>query len=134
MELHKKAVCECESKSYSITEIKLYSFPKDLKYFIPEYLKENWNYIVYNTKCIHSWIALLKHVSRKQLPCIIETKLLYYFVRSNLAIHRSDTPFVIRQPIHRPHLLERVYKPIRTPHWCRDLLSLLLRTLEIGCK
>ena len=55
-------------------------------------------------------------------------------VRSNLAIHRLDTPFIIRQPIHRPHLLERVYKPIRTPHWCGDLQSLLLRTLEMGCK
>ena len=44
-------------------------------------------------------------------------------VRSNLTIHRSDTPFVIRQRICRPHLLERVYKPIRTPHWCGDLWS-----------
>ena len=25
-------------------------------------------------------------------------------------------PFVIWQPIRRPHLLERVYKPMRTPH------------------
>ena len=25
-----------------------------------------------------------------------------FIVRSNLAIHRSDTPFVIRQPICRP--------------------------------
>ena len=41
------------------------------------------------------------------------------FVRSNLAIHHSDTPFVIQQPIHRPCLLERVCKPICTPHWCR---------------
>ena len=61
--------------------MKLYSFPKDFKYFIPEYLKENWNFIVYNTKCIHSWIALLKYVCRKKLPCIIETKLIYYLTR-----------------------------------------------------
>ena len=33
-------------------------------------------------------------------------------VRSNLTIHRSDTPFIIWQPICRPHLLERVHKPI----------------------
>ena len=46
-------------------------------------------------------------------------------VRSNLAIHCSDTPFIIRQPISRPHLLEWVYKPIHTPHWCGDLQSLL---------
>ena len=37
-------------------------------------------------------------------------------VRRNLAMHRSDTPFVIWQPIRRPCLLERVYKPICTPH------------------
>ena len=37
-------------------------------------------------------------------------------VRRNLAMHYSVTPFVIRQPICRPHLLERVYKPMRTPH------------------
>ena len=37
-------------------------------------------------------------------------------VRSNLDTHLSDTPFAIRQPIRRPRLLERVYKPIHTPH------------------
>ena len=37
-------------------------------------------------------------------------------VRRNLAIHCSVTPFVIRQPIRRPHLLERVYKPMCTSH------------------
>ena len=44
-------------------------------------------------------------------------------VRSNLDTHLSDTPFAIRQPIWRPHLLERVCKPIYTPHWCGDLWS-----------
>ena len=39
-------------------------------------------------------------------------------VRSNLNTHLSDTPFTIRQPIQRPHLFERVYKPIYTPNWC----------------
>ena len=37
-------------------------------------------------------------------------------VRRNLAVHRSVTPFVIRQPIRRPCLLERVYKPMCTLH------------------
>ena len=37
-------------------------------------------------------------------------------VRHNLATHCSVTPFIIWQPIRRPHLLERVYKPVRTPH------------------
>ena len=44
-------------------------------------------------------------------------------VRSNLDTHLSDTPFAIWQPIWRPCLLERVYKPIRTPHWCGVLQS-----------
>ena len=38
------------------------------------------------------------------------------FVRCNLAMHRSVTHFVIRQPIWRPCLLERVYKPMHTSH------------------
>ena len=38
------------------------------------------------------------------------------FVRHNLTMHRSVTPFVIRQPIWRPCLLEKVYKPMRTSH------------------
>ena len=41
----------------------------------------------------------------------------YITVRHKLTIHCSVTPFIIRLPIHRPHLLERVYKPMRTPHW-----------------
>ena len=36
--------------------------------------------------------------------------------RRNLAVHRSVTPFIIRQPIWRPRLLERVYKPMHTSH------------------
>ena len=43
--------------------------------------------------------------------------LLHIIVRRNLAVHRSVTPFVIRQPIWRPRLLKRVYKPMRTSHW-----------------
>ena len=35
-------------------------------------------------------------------------------VRCNLTMHCSVTPLIIRQPIWRPRLLERVYKPIRT--------------------
>ena len=58
-------------------------------------------------------------------------RLLTTCVRSNLAMHLSDTHFAIWQPIQRPRLLERVYKPIHTPHWCGVLP---LRALEIGCK
>ena len=60
---------------------------------------------------------------RKYTQIIPETELIaptennyIPFVRRNLAMHCSVTPFVIRQPIHRPRLLERVYKPMRTPH------------------
>ena len=42
----------------------------------------------------------------------------FHSVRSNLDMHLSDTPSIIQQLIQRPHLLERVYKPIRNPHWC----------------
>ena len=60
---------------------------------------------------------------QKLLPCTS--------VRSNLAMHLSDTPVTIRQPIQRPCLLERIYKPICILHWCGVLP---LRALEIGCK
>ena len=36
--------CECESKSYSIPEIKVYSPPHYMKDCIPGYLKEKWNF------------------------------------------------------------------------------------------
>ena len=52
-------ICKCESKSYSIPKIKLYSPPDNIVHVIPEHLNEDWNYLVYNTKCIHSWIALM---------------------------------------------------------------------------
>ena len=37
-------------------------------------------------------------------------------VRRNLTMHHLVTPFIIRQPIQRPCLLERVYKPMHTSH------------------
>ena len=37
-------------------------------------------------------------------------------VRHNLAMHCSVTPFIIWQPIQRPRLLERVYKPMHTSY------------------
>ena len=51
-------------------------------------------------------------------------------VRSNLDTHLSDTPFAIWQPIQRPRLLERVYKPIHTPHWCRVLQSSITESIR----
>ena len=49
----------------------------------------------------------------KSMPILI---IFCHSVRHNLAMHRSVTPFIIWQPICRHHLLERVYKPLRTPH------------------
>ena len=57
------------------------------------------------------------------LAMVYQLSVKQYIVRSNLDTHLLDTPFAIRQPIRRPHLLERVYKPIHTPHWCRVLQS-----------
>ena len=37
-------------------------------------------------------------------------------VRHNLTVHCSVTPFIIQQPIQRPHLLKKVYKPMHTSH------------------
>ena len=67
-------ICECESKSYSIPEKKLYTPPYYMGHVIPEHLNENWNFLVYNTKCIHSWIALMDYVCRKRLLFHIEYK------------------------------------------------------------
>ena len=72
-------ICECESKSYSIPEIKFYSPPYYMGHVIPELLNENWNFLVYNTKCIHSWIALMDYVCRKRSPLHIEYRLIYIY-------------------------------------------------------
>ena len=65
---------ECESKSYSILEIKLYSPPDDIVHAIPDHLNEDWNYLVYHTKCIHSWIALMDKICRQRFPIHTEYK------------------------------------------------------------
>ena len=62
---------------------------------------------------------------RKEFP-----KQLNDNVRSNLDTHLSDTPFTIWQPIWRPHLLERVYKPIHTLHWCGVLQSSITESIS----
>ena len=48
-------------------------------------------------------------------------------VRSNLAMHLSDIPFAIRQPIRRPRLLERVYKHL---HLCTSPEERLYNTVK----
>ena len=58
------------------------------------------------------------------IVCIAIVLIVMYFcctkcrhtVRCNLAVHCLVTPFIIRQPIWRPFLLERVYKPMHTSH------------------
>ena len=59
----------------------------------------------------------LAHWSPRNAVVARDLVLAYHnVVRRNLTMHRLVTPFIIRQPIRRPCLLERVYKPIRSPH------------------
>ena len=92
------------------------------------------NSISTKPKCIKCWWISISGAYLEMLDffsslAVFSNKKVVYSVRSNLAMHPSDTPFAIRQPIRRPHLLGRVYKPIRTPHWDGVLP---LRALEIG--
>ena len=48
--------------------------------------------------------------------CCMKCRHTCTIVRCNLTMHCLVTPFVIWQPICRPRLLERVYKPMRTSH------------------
>ena len=75
--------------------------------------------------------VLFLHSIRTWYAAVVILFLLFSIVRSNLTMHLSDTPFAIWQPIRRPCLLERVYKPICTWHWCGVLP---LGAQEIGCK
>ena len=67
-----------------------------------------------------SYCPVTEDISLDDEVLVCAVKAIEATVRSNLTIHLSDTPFTIRQPIQKPHLLERVYKPIHTPHWCGD--------------
>ena len=58
-------------------------------------------------------IFLLKYHKTVQ---VMLTAFLQTNVRHNLTMHCSVTPFIIRQPIRRPCLLDRVYKPMSTWH------------------
>ena len=66
----------------------------------------------------HFWTYLLGHHFKVHMD---NNPLTYFLtspniVRHNLAVHGSVTPFIIWQPIWRPRLLERVYKPMHTSH------------------
>ena len=84
-------ICKCESKSYTIPEIKLYSPPDNIVHVIPEHLNEDWNYLVYNTKCIHSRIALMDHVCRQRLQLHIEYRLIYSLTKDIIDVSIYDT-------------------------------------------
>ena len=57
----------------------------------PEHLNENWNFLVYNTKCIDSWIALMDYVCRKRLPLHIEYRLIYSLTKDIVNASIYDT-------------------------------------------
>ena len=84
-------ICECESKSYSIPEIKLYSPPDNIVHVISEHLNEDCNYLVYNTKYIHSWITLMDYVCRQRLQCHIEYRLIYSLTKDIIDASIYDT-------------------------------------------
>ena len=75
---------------------------------------------------IHGFMQLLHNryfevlVDHKAIEYMIKSKTesptMRLNVRHSLTVHCSVTPFVIRQPIRRPRLLERVYKPMHTSH------------------
>ena len=58
---------------------------------IPEHLNENWNYLDYNTKCIHSWIALMDYVCRQRLQFHIEYRLIYSLTKDIIDASIYDT-------------------------------------------
>ena len=84
-------ICECESKLYSVAERQLYSSPDNMVHVIPEHLSENWNYLVYNTKCIHSWVASMDYVYRQRLPLHIEYRLRYSLTKDIINASPYDT-------------------------------------------
>ena len=98
--------CECESKSYSIPEIKVYSPPHYMKDCIPGYLKEKWNFLVYNTKCIHSWIALMDYVCAKRLSVNVESGLIYSLTKDIIDASIYDTSLFNYMPDIDVYIIE----------------------------
>ena len=57
-------ICECESKSYSTPEIRLYSPPDDIVHVIPDHLNEDWNYLVYHMSWPENQGILFFYISK----------------------------------------------------------------------
>ena len=96
----------------SLFSIETMPVPLDAETYIGE--KRKNTHIILETELI----ALTEN---NYIPLTQENKIIFRSidprdVRSNLNMHLSDIPFTIRQPIQRPRLLERVYKPICTLH------------------
>ena len=69
--------------------------------------------------CLHDPITTKSYEISSEIDIETMPHAMYFsgsIVRRNLTVHRLVTPFIIRQPIWRPHLLERVYKPMHTSH------------------
>ena len=71
--------------------MKLYSSPDNMVHVIPEHLNENWNYLVCNTKFIHSWRALMDYVCRQRLLLHIEYRLVYSLTKDIIDASIYDT-------------------------------------------
>ena len=86
----------------------------------PKEVKQFLGLIGYYRKFIPKFSDIarpLTNLTKKDVPYewTPECTKMFEIVRSNLNTHLLDTPFAIRQPIWRPCLLERVFKPICTP-------------------
>ena len=111
-ELVSKINMECE-KSDRLTVAKLNTVSKPYKQdYKSKLMTEEYSLLPINSQQLTPAQTAIQRMSEKHLDFEIQA----VNVRHNLAMHRSVTSFIIRQPIWRPHLLERVYKPMHTPH------------------
>ena len=62
-----------------------------MSHVISEHLNENWIFLVYNTKCIHSWITLMDYVCKQRLPLHIEYRLIYSLTKDIIDASIYDT-------------------------------------------
>ena len=77
-----------------------------MDHVIPEHLNENLNFVVYNTKYIHSCIALMDYVCRKRLPLHIEYRLIYSLTTDIIDASIYDTSLFNYMPDIDVYMIE----------------------------
>ena len=73
-------------------------------------------FYVVRLKCCKKFNGMTSLLSSVSIKLCSLHRVLLVCVRCNLTVHCSVTSFIIQQPIRRPYLLERVYKPMHTLH------------------